>query len=254
MGQSIAELRGLITAITFLGVFVLLIAWIPPEFYQAGTARNVGIPDVFESIDVWAYAETFQYQMNETGGGTIGNKYYITNTGLDIGNRDFTFYYSKANLTEHELKMQHNWYWLIFPQAENLEWISIKTNEDRGKLLDDVEMEVDGENQTEAVKIAKYRAKTKNFQYVAFFQYNSTKWGNFTQAWNHHELYFFWAVNFDEINTSFNILQLIGMLVFFQLPDVNMYLNAIIAIPFWVTVAYLVVVLFVKVIPFIGGG
>lgn len=251
---DISELRGLITVITFLGVFVLLIAWIPLAFYQAGKGRDVTVPDAFEVIDVWSYAETFLYQMNETGGGTIGNKYYITDDGLDIGNRDFTFYYSKANLTEHELKMQHNWYYLIFPQAENLEWICTKTNENRGKLLDASEMQLDGENQTEAVKIAKYRAKTKDFQYVGFFQYNATTYANFTHAWNHHQLYFFWAVNFDQVNTSFNAFQIVGMLIFFQLPQVNIFINALLAIPFWVCIGYLVYVLIIKVIPLIAGG
>lgn len=251
---DISELRGLIVVLSFLGAFGLLLAWIPPQFYSAGTSRGVSVPDAYESIDVWSFAETFNYQMNETGGGTIGNKYYITNDGLDIGNRDFTFYYSKANLSEHELKMQHNWFWLIFPQAENLDFISIKTSENRGQFLIASEMEEDSENQTETIKIAKYRAKTNDFQYMAYFQYNYTKWGNVTNAWNHHELFLFWAVNFDDVNTSYNAFHLVSMLLFFQLPDCNIYVNALMAIPIWVCIGYLVYVLIIKVIPLIAGG
>ena len=248
---DISEMRGLIVTVTFLGVLVLLIAWIPSEFYTASEGRTVSTPEIFESIDVWSFAETFIYQMNETGGGTIGTMYYVTNDGLDIGNRDFTFYYRQANETALEVKMQHNWYWFIFPQLEMMEWMN-NQGVSRGVLLSVDEMEDDSpDNSTVQYRVI---SPKKGWQYIASFSFNSTLYGNFTHAWNFHGLHFFWAVNFDQVGTSYNAFQLIGMLLFFQLPDINIYLNALIAIPMWTSIGYLVYVLIIKVIPLIGGG
>ena len=248
---DISELRGLLFVVTFLGSLVLLIAWIPPQLFEASEGRTVGAPEMFESIDVWSYAETFTYRMNETGGGTIGTMYYITNDGLDIGNRDFTFYYRQANETPLEVKMQHNWIWFIFPQLEIMEWKNYQ-GVSRGLYLSVDEMEADSpDNSTVQYRVI---SPKKNFQYFASFSYNASIYGNFTHAWDFHGLWFFWAVNFDQVGTSYNLAQLIGMLLFFQLPDINIYVNALMAIPLWACIAYLVLVFFVKVIPFIGGG
>ena len=248
---DISEMRGLVVAITFLGVMVLLIAWIPSQFYTASEGRTVTAPEMFEFIDIWSYAETFTCGMNETGGGTIGTMYYITNDGLDIGNRDFTFYYRQANETPLELKMQHNWMWFIFPQLEVMEWKNFQ-GVSRGLYLSVDEMEADSpDNSTVQYRVI---SPKKNFQYFASFSYNATLYGNFTHAWNFHELYFFWAVNFDQVGTSYNVAQLISMLLFFQFPDVNLYVNALMAIAFWTCIAYLVYVLIIKIIPLIAGG
>ena len=248
---DISELRGLIFVVTFLGSLLLLIAWIPPQLFEASEGRTVSVPDLFESIDVWSFAETFTYQMNETGGSSIGTMYYITNSGLDIGNRDFTFYYRQANETPLELKMQHNWFWFIFPQLEMMEWMNYK-GVSRGVILSVDEMEDDSpDNETVQYRVI---SPKKGWQYFASFSFNSTLYGNFTHAWDFHGLHFFWAVNFDQVGTSFNAFQLIGMLLFFQLPDINVYINALMAIPIWACVAYLVTIFILKVIPLIGGG
>ena len=251
---DISELRGLIVTITFLGVTGLLIAWMPAELFTASEYRTVGVPEFFESVDVWSYAETFIYQMNETGGYSYGSWYQITNDGLDIGGRDFMLDYKRANQTPLYLFLRHKWYWFIFTQFERMEWLNYE-GISRGTELSVEEMQEDAELPDNATCRYRVISPDEGFQYVASFGYNSTLYSNFTQAWNYHGLHFFWAVNFDQQGTSFNVVQLIGMLIFFQMPaGMPAYINALIAIPFWVCVAYLVYVLIIKIIPFIAGG
>lgn len=250
---DISEMRGLVTVVTFLGMLVLLISWFPAQLYQATDAEKTVItPTVFESIDVWSYAETFNYLMNETGGSQLGQWYFVDDSGLDIGSRDLQFYYIPANQSNLRARVLYHYYvWIIFPALEALHWYN-DAGVDRGTEIDVSEMELD----TQDNETVKYRLVSERFgfQYIAHYGFNSTTYGNFTEAWNFHGLHFFLAVNFDQVNTSYNAFQLVGMLLFFQLPNVHWVLNAIIAIPIWVCIAYLVFILFLRAIGAIFGG
>jgi len=99
-----------------------------------------------------------------------------------------------------------------------------------------------------------YVAKTEDFQCRAYFGFNDTKYSSPTEAWDNYELDILIGMKFDQVNTSINAWSLISMLLFFQLPEVHWIINALIAIPIWITVAYLIYVLIIKIIPFIAGG
>lgn len=247
---DISEIRGLVVVITFLGTLFLLLAWIPPELYEAGEYRTVEAPDIFESIDVFRYAETKTIRMNETGGVYLGNIYFIDGT---LGERDIDFFYRIANETPLECWVDHEWVeWIIIPMGEHLTWVN-RQGIERGTELSVDSMELDREADNASVR---YRLVSKkfNFQYFGSFAFNSTLWGNFTDAWNHHGLWFFMAVDFDQVNTSYNAFQLIGMLLFFQLPEINFYINALIAIPIWIAIAYITIILIYRTLGAIFGG
>lgn len=189
--------------------------------------------------------------MNESGGADFANYYWVQDA--DLGNRDLDFFYKDANESNLDLWVDHSWLeWLIIPVGERLTWVNNEGIE-RGTTLTVTNMELDREPNNSTVD---YRlvSPTWNFQYFASFAFNGSQFNNFTHAWNYHGLYFFMAVNFDQVNTSFNAFHLIALLLFFQLPDVNVYVNALMAIPLWISIAYLVYVLIIKVIPFIAGG
>jgi len=252
---DISELRGLVVVLTALGTFALLVSWMPSELFVATEGRTISPPDIFETVDVFSYAETKTIRMNETGGVDFANYYWVQD--CDLGNRDLDFFYKDANESNLDLWVDHSWLeWLIIPVGERLRWVNSE-GIDRGTTLTVGEMALDQEANNSTVN---YRLVSDrwNFQYFASFAFNHTLYGGYQYpweaSWNFHGLYFFMAVNFDQVNTSFNAFHLIALLLFFQLPDVNVYVNALIAIPLWVNIAYLVYVLIIKVIPFIAGG
>jgi hypothetical protein len=83
------------------------------------------------------------------------------------------------------------------------------------------------------------------------FGYNTTSYDNCTQAYENDALGIWLGINFDQVNTQYNAWNLISMILFFQMPDVHPLINVIIAIPIWVTIAYLVFTLITKLIPFL---
>ncbi|MBA7492010.1 hypothetical protein ES702_02559 [subsurface metagenome] len=252
---DISEMRGLVFAVTFLGVLTSLLLWIPPELYTAGESRTVYVPPIFESIEVYDFVETNTIQFNETGGSYywIDSTFYIM--GVDIGNWDCNLYYRIANETGLKVRLNHVHYeWLIFPAHHNLKWYDAQSVE-RGTLsgfLSVSEIQANAETGNNAT--SKWRASCDHFTYHTTFSYNGTTYNNFTHAWNNQDLYAFFGVDFTHVNTSYNAFHLVAMLLFFQLPYMNPYINMLLAIPLWACIAYLVYIFVLRTIGAIFGG
>ena len=254
---DLSELRGLIVIMSFLGSFVILIALMPAQFYSIGDYRAVTVPEQFESLDVYAFAETDTLRLNETEGEDAGGEYWrvqLKNAGGDpLGNRDLWFYYKKNDSATLTMYVNHYWKeWLIFTFFEKLSFYHKGT--DLGLYLDTAIMEDYREEPNNDTATFELVSPRFNFQYYWSVGFNSTSYSDFTDAWRNKDLWVFVAVDFDDVNTSYNVWQLVGMLLFFQLPAMNTVLNALIAIPLWVGIVYLIYVLIIKVIPLIAGG
>jgi len=250
---DISELRGLIVVMSFLGAFVLLIGAMPSDFYTAGDMRAISTPEeIFETIDVYSFAETKTIWLNESG----GSEWWIDPTfcieDVDIGNWDIDFYYKDANESGLSCRLIHIHYeWIIWPADHHLKWFD-KTGVDQSDSSGYLTVE---DIQTNSVSnVSRWRAVCDHTTYYTSFAYNTTLYGNFTHAWNYHGLYAFFGVNFDRTNTSYNAFQLISMLLFFQMPAMNPILNAFMAIPIWICIAYLIFILLLRAIGAIFGG
>jgi len=254
---DISELRGLIVILTFLGSFVLLLSLMPAEFYSIGDYRAVTVPEQFESIDVYSFAETDTIRLNETEGEDAGGEYWrvqLKNAGSEpLGNRDLWLYYKKNDSGFLNMYVNHYWKeWVIFTFFEKLNFYHKGT--DHGLYLDTSMMESYREAPNNDTANFELVSPRHSFQYYWSVGFNSTSYNNFTHAWRNQDLYIFVGVDFDDVNTSYNAWQLVGMLLFFQLPEMNPVINGLMAIPLWVGIVYLIYVLIIKVIPLIAGG
>lgn len=241
---DLSELRGLVTAVTFLGALVLIIALIPSGFYTAGESREVNVPDIYESIDIYSFAETSIEYLNDSGGSLwfLDNTYRIKN--IDIGNWDIDLYYRRPNEGSYRLFLVHIWYdWIIFPSDHQLEWFS-RAGVNRGQVLEISHIESDGAGDYSV----SYRALCDHTTYHVTLAYNSSLYNSYTEAWNAGALGFFAGVNWDDMNTGLNAWNLISMLLFFQLPGISPIINALIAIPIWAAIAYLTYILILRAI------
>ena len=251
---DISELRGLIVIVSFLGVSFLLIGLMPSEIYVAGETRTVETPD-FEGVDIYSFADTANTAMNETGGFyyPLDNTWYIVpiddGTG-DLGGHDLDMWYRIANESTHEIRHEHLYGVFIFTFSHDMNHYD-NSGLDRGTTLDVSEIEanrnVDNDTSTFTIKCNHFNAR-------AIYNYNGTKWSNFTEAWDHNELYVFHGINFDQVSTGYSAFDLIARLLFFQMPEMNPILNAIIAIPVWVCISYVVVILIYRTIGAVFGG
>jgi len=237
-------LKTFLFLITFLSVFGLLIGTIPAGFFPVGDEyREQQVSDYFEAIDLQYFAETWEYTLNATGGTDAGAGWYFID--IDIGNRDFDLWYKKAGNPPLKLYFVHRYTWLIFPVSHKMRWINYQ-GVNRGDELEVTEMELDTSD-------LRYTTECSHFNVKTFFAYNETAYSNVTDAWNGSELNMLVAIDFDQQQTGMNAWNLIAMILFFQMPDVHPLLNAFIAIPIWVCIAWLTfafIIAVVKSLPF----
>jgi len=239
---DISEIRGLVVIFSFIAVFVIIIGLIPSQFLIADyEGRTIDVPDYFEAIDLLFYIDTWNQTLDDSG--SLQGGYYI-----------YTFVFGGHNLrlldrVNPQLWMQHYWYWLFFPTGHHyMKWLNTK-GVSRGTDLTPSELDSD---YTEGN--IRYRVKCSHFQMDAFFGFNETTYSSPSDAWDNNELALLLAIEFDEATTSINAWSLISMLLFFQLPDVHWIINALIAIPLWIAIAYLAFIMILRTIGAVFGG
>jgi hypothetical protein len=243
-GGDLSELRGLLVVITFLSVTVLLVSMIPGEFVVSTTTnRQVVVPEAYSSSEVMAIASSYNF----TFGPHVDKEF-------DLGGHTFLIFDNAAgSIPGNGIMMFHTWieYWIFHNQDPMLWYDSQNIQRDTGEdfstwpwmmkfqTIDDI-----GVNTTWTVQCQHVTVKI-------MFGYNTTSYDNCTQAYENDALGIWLGINFDQVNTQYNAWNLISMILFFQMPDVHPLINAIIAIPIWVTIAYLVFTLITKLIPFL---
>jgi len=233
--------------ITFLAVFGVLVMTIPMGFIEATdeyTQRDIPTEE-YHVQNLEAYASVWELTMNETGGNSIGGLYYDVN--FEIGGHACYIRYKCANKSNLDLFIMHKYtLWGFWPTAHRMDWKN-RINVERGDILTVEEIESDyGE-------YLPYDCSCSHFYMDASFNYNETLYSSVEDAWDHHGLTFFIGIEFDQLATGLNAWNLIAMILFFQMPNVHPLLNYIIAIPIWISVAWLAfafIIAVIKSLPF----
>jgi len=235
-------LRTFLFLITFLAVFGMLVMTIPSGFLVVTDEyREQSIPtEEFKVKDLEAYAETLIITMNETGGKEAPLfKYGVS---IDIGGHDCELLYTQANKTPLEVIFYHKYtIWWFIPWSHKLEWEN-RISVDRGDLLSVSEL------QSDYADNLPYDLSCSHLSLDVSFNYDEETYSSVEDAWNHHGLSFFIGIEFDQIATGLNAWDLIGMVLFFKMPNVHPLLNYIIAVPIWASIAWLAFALIIAVI------
>lgn len=223
-----------ITVGTFLGMFVVLIGLIPTQFFavQPGANRAIEVPESFEAVDIQYFAETY----NDTVPDNSAVSY-------DLGGKHFRM--EDRTMTQHLLyHIRYDKWWIINWGFHDMIW----RNSDGIKIGSYIEPHHIDDYYNPDDDASKFLVSDDKVEVVIYLGYNRTAYDNATQAWINDDLDFLTCMGFDQLNTGMNAWSLIGMLLFFQLPQVHPLVNAIIAIPLWMIIAYLSFSLILKVI------
>ena len=243
------EVSLFIALVTFLGVFGVLTATAPHELIQTNSSqRQINVPNYFEAEDVTAYSDTVTINASQCD--------WVVDTAwanFKVGGYDCQLRWLKE--APYRIFFTRLEYWWIFiTGSEDCKWYyegsPIYKEPVEGSYcvyVDDIEQYFEDGS-------AKFQVECSRFRMAIAIAYNSSKYSSFKDAFLAKEWFAFIGVTWDQINTSINIWELIGKLLFFQMPDLPPVLNAVIAIPIWAAITILVFILVLKVIPFVGGG
>ena len=249
MAGSMGELKPLILVVSFLGLFVILTAMIPSEFYaESYEGRKLDIPDYFEATNIQDFAAKENF--------TIGapDAYGVWDKKFGFGGWNVWFirhsgYGLMVRLYDRFLFFEYN--------VRGMQWSDangIKVSKYDTYYLDYLpfnQLDANYDNKTRICNFLVSRSGDATFR--VYFGFNTTTYDLPSEALVANVLDILFCIGFDQLNTSTNAWNLISMILFFQMPEVHPVINAVVAIPLWISIGYLTYVLILKALPFVGG-
>jgi len=246
--------KNFVFLVTFLGILALLYSLIPASFYASAEYGGITVPDErFEAIDILSYATTYTMNLTDEA---FPHWYFSDDWGIDEG-FGYNFYFVAEGFEDDYALMinYHYWPFLIFKTGQHAQtWYDSQgmVVSEKGMLYDDT-IDQYAEDY-EDMKIAEFRVKCKHLQMMAWIGYNGTEYSNCLDAWMDDTLAVKWAITWDEMGTGMNSWNLIGMLLFFQIPsEFPSPFGIILAMPIWALEAILIfqiILAIVKSLPF----
>ncbi|MEM5867568.1 MAG: hypothetical protein QXG39_06580 [Candidatus Aenigmatarchaeota archaeon] len=248
MVEISTEQSMLIAVVTFMAVFALLAAGMPIALVSGNDKHRIlDVPTYFEGLDIQNFAETKVVNIT-------GQLWY----DFSIGGWNIRF----TDWREHSyIQAQTYASWWVFKWDFNqFKWYD-KEGVEKSRIVspypgaDIIALdyaELDNAYSKWGYNGGRWSIKNSYTQLIVYVGFNTTKYSKPSDAIKNNEAKFLFCINFDKMNTSFNAWNLIGSILFFQMPEVHPVLNAIIAIPIWIAIAYLIYILILKAIPFVG--
>jgi len=257
MVEVSAENITLVTIITFLSAFFILCGSIPSGLVTGNNVqgRILNVPAYFEGMDIQNFYQT--YTVNLTSATSL-EEYEFSLGGWNFLIQDYEQPDCWITVRTQSVWAIFRWDFRYFRwyDCRGIEKsisdfyggydFSIKKNIIYYSALDEAYSQYGKDG-------LKWSLKNTVTEVVVYVGFNTTRYSKPSEALNNGELSLLFCINFDKINTTFNAWNLIGDILFFQAPDVHPAINMLIAIPIWIAIIWLVYILILKAIPFVGG-
>lgn len=243
--------KNFIVVIAFLVIWAALTGFLPIQLVEGDQEyRNPVNPETYWGLDDLEVIST-SYTINMSDGGG----YFQEDWGIDEGfGHNFLL---KANVVSGELKIENQHYYLftIFPHGHHsMDWTAKSTGENYGGFLIQSEFDEVSETDEEAnITFGSFTVACEHVSLHAVLAYNASDYDNATDAFENDELSLEFAIEWDELGTGLNAWNMITSILFFQAPNVNVYVNVFLAAPLWSAIAYLAycfIMVAISVLPF----
>lgn len=237
------EVSGTAGAIVFIGTFLAVFGYMVntmPLSLGTGSQYQSSYPaELFHGIDVTNF---YAYYNFSTVGASGGNELW----GKDEFGHDLqtSWYDEIPGVSPSYIDMNHLDGFFLFPH--NME---VKSGANyRGVELDLDEIVLDHDENN----MSSYEVYCDHLTMKMWVSYNTTTYSSIYDAWDSDEVALLYAIDFDQAGTSWNGWSLIAQFLTFQAPEVNPVINYFIAIPIWISIAVLIVLVISLILPFVG--
>jgi hypothetical protein len=242
---DISELRGLIIIGTFLAVTMLLIGWMPYDFWVAGEqGRTVNVPDYFEGSALVRFNNTYSIDIDKA----VKQDYW--------GKTQFGHHmYFEARKGELEMWNCHvyDFYGLFYYGNHYQTWRNVD-GISRGQILTAEEIDLD-RNIQGGISSSDYEVSCGHFKMGASIVYNASTYDNCTSAWNALDLKIGFGIDWDQMGTTYDAWSLITSILFWRpIAGIPLWIMQLISIPIWIASAYIAYILVLRAIGAVFGG
>lgn len=249
--------RQFLFVVVFMGTFALIISQMPIQLADPLTKRQVRPTEDWLVADLVNYYEIWGENLN-----TSVYKYHDTlshtyTRDIDIGEHDIDIVWSEPNYTnpigiDHEIRLIH-WYaiFFLFPATHHKMEFNNVDGTPRGVFLEMTEVDQDFDSDINA---SRYSVECNHFSIEVYVGYNLTLYSDATDAFDHDGINVFSGIGFEDVGTSFNAWSLLNPILFFQTPSTFNVMNAVVAIPIWLSIIYISITVILWFIPFLSKG
>ena len=230
-----AEQKTFVFALTFIMLFSTLFITIPVDLQGQGQTGNTitpldpsmvsdyGATEYFNATDFSPWLTLFVYEY------TLNSRDWISST----------------DEASFDLNAKIYWFGLWFGQLDVIRFIS-PSGVDRSVSISFSEMVNDS---TDGVAIySLIYAESGNDAGDFVFYWNATAYADPNDAWDNDVLYFLHGA---DITVNTDIISLLVGLLFLQLPDCPLLINALLATPVWACVVFLIWFIIKESLPFV---
>lgn len=228
-----AEIRSFVFAITFIVVFVTLVATIPTDLLGVGESPE-GITPIDPSL-LTGFSAFENYTKSAFSlEGTVYLYSYSLNSRAWVASEATGIFTLGAKI-----------YWAGFLWLGGMDMVEFG---ERGQQLTLAEIEADADEGTVTYPMLYVTTGTSAGSFVVYW--NETLYSDPEDAWDNDALYMVHGVGV-EATASTNALSLLLQLLFFQLPDVPVLVNTLLVTPVWAAIIYVTWFVIKESMPFV---
>jgi len=98
---------------------------------------------------------------------------------------------------------------------------------------------------------ARFKLKCNHFHFHFLLYYQTENYTKFSEAFNNNDFWMVLGITFDQVASTLSSWDLVSAILFFQAPQIHPLLNFIIALPIWISIAFLIYEFIRRLIPFL---
>jgi len=241
--------KAIIFCVSFLGIFALIIGYMPSQIFHSGT-----IPEYSERAtpsEYWTSEDIKTLLYSDEDYSNVSEAFYIDiDRGAELQTINIEGYWQRLSGAYDQWVIRRYWYrWGVWKQRKDILPVVARNTRSEPKWLsqDDIFHE---DNFDDSGNFSRIDMKDDSFNYVLFMSYNYTEYNNLTEALDDGHVLIEMAMGWEYESGALSGWDVIARLLFFQpIPEMgNPLLTAIITIPFWTAIGFLVFIIITKIV------
>lgn len=242
------DVKIMLFCITTFFLFAFIAGNLPSDVYAYDPDYAYNHPEEYQGLDIGGYQYTTNFTIDD---GTFDPVFAWRQYTFDLGGTYWVFH---VNIGYDSVRIGRRNYLGIFWISND--WLTFRNQNgtNRGESLTISEINLDYAGDEGWVSYRTYLEIDPAVGCDVNFGFNTSLYSSPEEAMNNQELVVLVGLGLEDVTTTLNAWQLVGAIMFFQLPNIDPLFNALIAFPMWGNFAVALVLFVARFIPLIQGG
>lgn len=245
--------KGVLFCVVFLGVFALMIGYMPPQMFYNDT-----IPEYSERVtpsEYWTSEDIKTLLYGDEDYSNVSTAFYLDIERGTLETVNIEGYWQRLSGDYDQWVIRRYWYqWGFWKQVQDILPVIPRNTRSEPKWLSQEDIYHE-DNLDDSANFSRIDMKDNSFNYVLFMSYNYTEYDSLQEAVDDGHVLIEMAMGWEYESGALSGWDIIARLLFFQpIPEIgDALLTAIIALPIWTSIGFLVFVtitMIVEMLPF----